>query len=88
MEDYAAVAAETDGDESTRVVDLTDAFCGERRCYPVSGNYLAYVDAAHLSTVFSPTLAPLLDERIAAALTPERRELLFDDHGDGSSASG
>lgn len=75
--DAAARAAVEDGDDRTRVVDLSDVFCDSERCYPVIGNYIAYRDSVHLHTGFSPTLTPLLDEAILGAVTPEIRELLF-----------
>jgi peptidoglycan/LPS O-acetylase OafA/YrhL len=75
--DYAALAAAGDDDTRTRVVDLTDVFCDEDRCYPVIGGFIAYRDAVHLHTGFSPTLAPVLDEAIRDAVTPPAREMLF-----------
>ena len=75
--DAAARAAEEDGDQRTRVVDLSDVFCDSERCYPVLGGYIAYRDAVHLHTGFAPTLTPLLDGAIRDAVTPEVRELLF-----------
>jgi hypothetical protein len=59
------------------VVDLSDVFCDEARCYPVIGGYVAYRDAVHLHTGFAPTLTALLDEAIQDAVTPRTRELLF-----------
>jgi peptidoglycan/LPS O-acetylase OafA/YrhL len=75
--DAAALAAAEDGDERTRVVDLSDVFCDSERCYPVIGDYIAYRDAVHLHTGFAPTLTPLLDEAIRDAVTPRTAELLF-----------
>ena len=75
--DYAALAAARDDDARTRVVDLSDVFCDEDRCYPVIGNFIAYRDAVHLHTGFSPTLAPVLDEAIQDAVGPRTRTLLF-----------
>ena len=75
--DAAAVAAAGDDDDRTRVVDLSDVFCDEARCYPVIGGYIAYRDAVHLHTGFAPTLTSLLDEAIKDAVTPQVREVLF-----------
>ena len=75
--DAAALAAAGDDDDRTGVVDLSDVFCDEARCYPVLGGYIAYRDAVHLHTGFAPTLTPLLDEAIQDAVTPRVRELLF-----------
>ena len=75
--DHAALAAAQDGDERTRVADLSDVFCDAERCYPVIGDFIAYRDAVHLHTAFAPTLTPLLDEAIQGAVTPPVRELLF-----------
>ncbi len=90
-QDYAALAAAGDDDARTQVVDLTDVFCDEDRCYPVIGNFIAYRDAVHLHTAFAPTLTPLLDEAIQAAVTPPMREVLFDPaplDDDGAPAAG
>lgn len=75
--DYAAEAAASDNDATTRVVSLSDVFCGSQRCYPVVGGYIAYADPVHLHSVFAPTLAPLLDARIRAAVRPEALALLY-----------
>lgn len=75
--DYSALAAAKDGDRRTRVVDLSDVFCDRSRCYPVLGNFIAYNDAVHLHTAFSPTLASLLDSGIRKAVTPSVRRMLF-----------
>lgn len=75
--DYAALAAKRDDDRRTRVVDLTDVFCDRDRCYPVLGSFIAFNDAVHLHTAFSPTLASLLDDGIREAVTPDVRALLF-----------
>ena len=75
--DYAALAAAGDDDPRTSVVDLTDVFCDEERCYPVLGDFIAYRDAVHLHTGFAPTLTPLLDEAIREAVPPQMRTFLF-----------
>jgi peptidoglycan/LPS O-acetylase OafA/YrhL len=49
---------------SVSLVDLTDYFCDERRCYSVIGNVVVYVDANHMNLEFSRSLKPM----IAAAI--------------------
>jgi hypothetical protein len=75
--DYAALAAANDSNPVTRAVDLSDVFCGPERCSPVVGGYIAYSDPVHLHSVFVPTLAPLLDDRIKDAIRPAAVELLY-----------
>jgi peptidoglycan/LPS O-acetylase OafA/YrhL len=77
--DYAALAAQTDGNALTRVVDLSDVFCTATRCSPVVGGYVAYSDPVHLHSLFAPTLGPLLDQRIHDAIRPAARTLLYGD---------
>lgn len=79
--DYAALAAETDDNALTRVVDISDVFCSAARCSPVVGGYVAYSDPVHLHSLFAPTLAPLLDQRIHDAIRPEARALLYGPEG-------
>ena len=45
-------------------IDLTDRFCDDTLCLPVSGNVLIYRDTHHLTREFSRTLAPALGERM------------------------
>lgn len=85
--DAAALAAADDGDERTRVVDLSDVFCDSERCYPVLGDHIAYRDAVHLHTGFAPTLTPLLDQAVQDAVTPELRALLFAEAAPGQEVS-
>ncbi len=84
--DYAAAAAAEDDDPRTRVVDLTETFCDEARCYPVLGGFIAYSDDVHLHTTFSPTLASLLDEGIRGSVTADVRALLFGTTGRAATA--
>lgn len=77
LPDYAALAAAEDDDPWSRVVDLTDVFCDQERCYPVIGNYVAYEDDVHLHRLFVRTLVPVLDTAIQRAVRAETRELLF-----------
>lgn len=77
--DPAAAAATDDTDPRTVVVDLTDQFCAKQRCQPVIGGLLAYVDFAHLTSVFSLTLANDLDARLQQALPAPTRAVLYPD---------
>jgi hypothetical protein len=52
-------ARETDV-ENVTLVDLTDYFCDERRCYAVVGNVAVYFDSDHLNLEFSRSLKPML----------------------------
>jgi peptidoglycan/LPS O-acetylase OafA/YrhL len=42
------------------VVDLTDYFCDEQKCYAVVGKVPVYYDPDHLNGVYSRSLAPML----------------------------
>lgn len=43
-----------------RAVDMTDFFCGSRRCYPVIGGVLVHRDSDHINGVYAKTLGPYL----------------------------
>ncbi len=45
-------------------IDLTDRFCDQSKCYPVSGNVLIYKDTNHITATFSRSLAGTLGERM------------------------
>jgi SGNH domain (fused to AT3 domains) len=47
-----------------RLVDLTDYFCDERRCYAVVGNVTVYFDANHLNREFSRSLKPMIERSL------------------------
>jgi hypothetical protein len=42
------------------VIDLTDYFCDEQKCYSVIGNVAVYYDQNHLNSEFSRSLAPMI----------------------------
>ncbi len=42
------------------VVDMTDFFCGSRRCYPVIGGVLTHWDVDHINAVYARSLGPYL----------------------------
>ena len=46
------------------LVDLTDYFCDERRCYAVVGNVAVYYDANHLNRDFSRSLKPMIERSL------------------------
>jgi hypothetical protein len=51
-----------------RAVDMSDFFCGPRRCAPVIGGVLVYKDRHHITQLYSHTLSPFLGRRIDAVL--------------------
>jgi peptidoglycan/LPS O-acetylase OafA/YrhL len=73
--DPEATAARRSKDPRVRLVDVNDALCDARRCYPVVGGVLAYKDPGHLTPLFSQTLGPILDDVVSplvAGLRPVR----------------
>ena len=59
-DDPAVEAAHRLRGRGGRVIDLTHAFCGRRRCFPVIGGALVHKDVDHLSQPFARTLGPHL----------------------------
>ncbi len=59
---YAAKAA----DGSVPVIDMNSLICASE-CTPVVGNVLVYQDGRHLTSTYSLTLAPFLEERLLTA---------------------
>ncbi|WP_019818545.1 acyltransferase family protein [Saccharomonospora saliphila] len=57
----------TDVPETVSLTDLTRYVCPEGQCPAVVGNVLVYRDDAHLTTVYSRTLAPVLETAIVRA---------------------
>jgi len=66
LERDPAVAAAQAGvpGRQVRTIDLTETLCDRSSCYPVVGGALAFKDVDHLTTVFSSTLGPYLDEAV------------------------
>ena len=62
----AEVARSMSDNPKVSLIDLTDYFCDERRCYAVVGNVAVYFDANHMNLEFARSLAPML----ASALAP------------------
>lgn len=56
-----------------RLVDLSDEFCDNKRCYAVVGNVIVYRDYSHLSKEYSTLLAPYLGRAIDNARSPTGR---------------
>lgn len=55
--------------ERAQLIDLTDFFCGRRRCPPVIGGVLVYKDYFdHLTPVFARTLGPYLIREVRRAM--------------------
>jgi peptidoglycan/LPS O-acetylase OafA/YrhL len=63
-DDASADAVVSMHEPRVHLVDLTDRFCDDRRCYPVVGNLIVYSDSSHLTTDYSSALAPYLLERV------------------------
>jgi hypothetical protein len=58
--DPAAAAAAGPRTARIQVADLSDVFCGVRRCPPVIGGALVHRDTSHMTRLFAATLAPFL----------------------------
>jgi len=52
-----AVAGAPDG---VHLIDLTDRFCDQERCYAVVGDVMVYRDSSHLTQEYSTLLMPYL----------------------------
>ncbi len=63
-DDASADAVVSMHEPRVHLVDLTDRFCDDRRCYPVVGNLIVYSDSSHLTTDYSTALAPYLFEQV------------------------
>lgn len=50
------------------LVDLTDSYCDDDRCYVVVGGVIVYSDTHHITPAFSRSLYPLIEPHLAAAL--------------------
>jgi peptidoglycan/LPS O-acetylase OafA/YrhL len=55
------------------LVDMTDLLCADRTCSPVIGHVLVYRDKHHLTKAYVMSLAPYLEDRLAAAGVGEPR---------------
>ena len=66
--DVMVQAVERLSNPRVQLIDLTDRYCDEERCYPVVGDVLVYRDFGHLSAEYSLLLIPTLLERYEALL--------------------
>ncbi len=58
QEDYVALAAEAVGHDSVRVLDLTDQFCDNTRCYTAVGGLSVFYDENHIARSYARSVAP------------------------------
>ena len=63
-EDPSLIAARKEHSPRVQAIDLTQAFCSKRLCYPVIGGALVYKDLHHFTLVFAQTLGPLLNRKL------------------------
>lgn len=52
------------------LVDLTDRFCDQERCYAAVGGIPVYYDADHLNLEYVRLLGPLVQRGVDALLPP------------------
>jgi peptidoglycan/LPS O-acetylase OafA/YrhL len=62
----SAAARSTNDDPGVSLIDLTDYFCDEQRCYAVIGNVAVYYDANHMNLEFARSLTPMLAGALGA----------------------
>ncbi|MET9630176.1 acyltransferase family protein [Lentzea sp. NPDC006480] len=62
--DAMAEAARTADNPGVSLIDLTDYFCDQKKCYAVIGNVAVYYDYNHLNSEFSRSLAPMIAKAI------------------------
>lgn len=51
-----------------QVIDMTDSFCSEKKCYSVLGGILVYADGNHQTPQFNRTTTPYLKAKLLKAL--------------------
>jgi len=54
--------------ELIKLVDMSDQFCGDVWCYPVTGNVMMYFDKHHMTATYGKTVAVALKSRIIPIL--------------------
>jgi hypothetical protein len=59
-DDPLAAAARDLRSGSVRLIDLTDRFCDDERCFSVIGGALVHHDRTHMTTAFGASLAPFV----------------------------
>lgn|GEM_PF-1617184 len=67
--DLLVAAAESLGNPSVHILDLSDAFCDETFCFAGGYGEQTYFDSQHVSASWSVSLGPLVEERLPADLT-------------------
>jgi hypothetical protein len=58
--DPLTLAARASTGPKVKLIDLTDYFCDQRRCYAVIGNVAVYYDATHLNLEYSLSLEKMI----------------------------
>ena len=58
--DPLAAAARDLRSPRVKLVDLTDRFCDDERCFSVIGGALVHHDRTHMTTAFGATLGPFI----------------------------
>lgn len=53
---------------NARLIDLTELYCPGDVCLPLIGNVVVYLNKDHVTATWVSSLAPILSDRIAAAL--------------------
>ena len=56
-------------DGQVDMIDLTDAFCDDNRCFSVIGDVVVYADHNHISGTYSRTLMPYLGPALIESLS-------------------
>ena len=54
--------------EDVPMVDITDLFCADGECLSYIGGVVVYADSNHISGTYARSIAPLLGERLMAAI--------------------
>ncbi|MDQ0709383.1 peptidoglycan/LPS O-acetylase OafA/YrhL [Arthrobacter woluwensis] len=62
--DPTAQAAEKLQVRNLKVLDMTDQFCDDSRCYAVTGGLFVYFDNNHLTRSYVESLAPVFERRL------------------------
>ncbi len=61
-------AAELEGIEGFKLIDMSDAYCVDGVCPTIIGNVHVYLDNSHVGATYSATVAPYFSSRVLAAL--------------------
>ena len=66
--DAITVAAQRNSSGLIKLVDLSNEFCDQSRCYAAIGGAVVYSDTSHITTQFSRSLAPFLLQAMGGSL--------------------